>query len=145
MLKFKKIKLVGWHKDRDPNEIKGKIYCKWHDAFTHKTGDCIIFRNRIQDEIDKGNIDFPDKSANACEVESDFLSEFEKYEMDCNMISIDADILSYINMQELSSVAIAVKLYNRIVEEGVLIAPKCQEQDYDDLNMCRWHFSALTQ
>ena len=62
--------------------------------------------------------------------------------MNCNMISIDADILSHINMQELSSVASAVKLYNRVVEEGVLIAPKCQQEDYDDLNMCRWHFSA---
>ena len=62
LLKFKKIKLVGRHKERDPNEIKGKIYYKWHYAFSHKTSDCVSFRNRIQDEIDKGNIDFPDKA-----------------------------------------------------------------------------------
>ena len=55
--------------------------------------------------------------------------------MDCNMVDIDTNIVSHIDMQELSNVAITVKLYERVVNEGVLIAPKCQEQDYDNLNM----------
>lgn len=59
------------------------------------------------------------------------------------MVGIDTNIFSHINMQELSNVVIVVKLYDRIVEEGELVAPKCQKQDYVNLNVCMWHFSSL--
>ena len=52
--------MVGRHKVRTTDEVKGKKYCiKWHHAVTHDTSECIVFRNKIKDEIDKKNIMFP--------------------------------------------------------------------------------------
>jgi hypothetical protein len=25
-------------------ELKGRVYCKWHDSFFHDTNDCDVFR-----------------------------------------------------------------------------------------------------
>jgi hypothetical protein len=24
-------------------ELKGRVYCKWHDSFLHNTNDCVVF------------------------------------------------------------------------------------------------------
>ena len=43
-------------------ETKGKSYYKWHNAWSHSTNNCLIFRDRIQDQIKRGKLKFPDKS-----------------------------------------------------------------------------------
>ena len=30
-------------------ELKGKSYCKWHNAWSHSTNNCLVFQDRIQD------------------------------------------------------------------------------------------------
>jgi hypothetical protein len=34
-------------------ELKGRLYCKWHVSFLHNTNDCVVFRRQIQSAINK--------------------------------------------------------------------------------------------
>ena len=61
LLEAKLIKLVGKHKIPAKAETRGRDYCKWHNAFTHQTKDCVTFRNVIQDKIERGILKFPEK------------------------------------------------------------------------------------
>jgi hypothetical protein len=35
-------------------ELKGRMYCKWHDYFLYNTNDCVVFRWQIQLTINEG-------------------------------------------------------------------------------------------
>jgi hypothetical protein len=39
-------------------ELKGRIYCKWHGSFLHNTNDCDVFRRQIQSAINEGRLRF---------------------------------------------------------------------------------------
>jgi hypothetical protein len=39
-------------------ELKGRIYCKWHGSFLHNTNDCIVFHRQIQSAINEGWLRF---------------------------------------------------------------------------------------
>jgi hypothetical protein len=39
-------------------ELKGRIYCKWHGSFLHNTNDCVVFRQQIQSAINEGRLRF---------------------------------------------------------------------------------------
>jgi hypothetical protein len=39
-------------------ELKGRIYCKWHGSFLHNTNDCAVFRRQIQSAINEGRLRF---------------------------------------------------------------------------------------
>jgi hypothetical protein len=39
-------------------ELKGRIYCKWHGSFLHNTNDCVVFRWQIQSVINEGRLRF---------------------------------------------------------------------------------------
>jgi hypothetical protein len=39
-------------------ELKGRIYCKWHGSFLHNTNDCAVFRWQIQSAINEGRLRF---------------------------------------------------------------------------------------
>jgi hypothetical protein len=39
-------------------ELKGKKYCKFHNATNHNTNECKIFRLHIQKSIEQGKIKF---------------------------------------------------------------------------------------
>jgi len=39
-------------------ELKGKKYCKFHNATTHNNSECRIFRVHIQKAIEQGKIKF---------------------------------------------------------------------------------------
>ncbi|XP_022897697.1 uncharacterized protein LOC111411394, partial [Olea europaea var. sylvestris] len=45
----------------NPEQIKGKKYYKWHNAWSHLTNNCLIFRHVLQDAIESGRITFDDK------------------------------------------------------------------------------------
>ncbi|GFZ01378.1 hypothetical protein Acr_14g0010130 [Actinidia rufa] len=49
------------HKILKLEEIKNKEYCKYHNSWNHATNNCVVFRNDIQDRIDKGEFSFPNK------------------------------------------------------------------------------------
>ncbi|XP_022883205.1 uncharacterized protein LOC111399958, partial [Olea europaea var. sylvestris] len=44
-----------------PEQIKGKKYCKWHNAWSHLTNNYLVFRHVLQDAIESGQITFEDK------------------------------------------------------------------------------------
>jgi hypothetical protein len=39
-------------------ELKGRVYCKWHDSFLHNTNNCDVFRRQIQSAINEGRLRF---------------------------------------------------------------------------------------
>jgi hypothetical protein len=39
-------------------ELKGRVYCKWHGSFLHNTNDCVVFRWQIQSAINEGRLRF---------------------------------------------------------------------------------------
>ena len=45
LLQVTLIKLVGKQKITTKAETSGRDYCKWHNAFTHQTKDCVTFRS----------------------------------------------------------------------------------------------------
>jgi hypothetical protein len=42
-------------------ELKGRIYFKWHGSFLHDTNDCVVFRRQIQSAINEGRLRFQKK------------------------------------------------------------------------------------
>ncbi|CAA3006187.1 Hypothetical predicted protein [Olea europaea subsp. europaea] len=61
LYKDKQIKLSDKHKLPSPEQVKGKKYCKWHNAWSHLTNNCLVFRHVLQDAIESGRITFEDK------------------------------------------------------------------------------------
>jgi hypothetical protein len=50
------IKLTGNHKIPLTKELKKKTYCKYYNSNTHNTNNCKVFRDIIQQAINKGKI-----------------------------------------------------------------------------------------
>ena len=42
------IKLKPYHKILSEEELKNIKYCKWHNAISHDTNECKVFRQQIQ-------------------------------------------------------------------------------------------------
>ena len=42
------IKLKPYHKIPSEDELKNIKYCKWHNATSHDTNECKVFRQQIQ-------------------------------------------------------------------------------------------------
>ncbi|KAL2480328.1 Uncharacterized protein Adt_33294 [Abeliophyllum distichum] len=61
LYKDKQIKLSDKHKLPNPEQIKDKNYCKWHNAWSHTTNNCLVFRHVLQDAIESGRITFEAK------------------------------------------------------------------------------------
>ncbi|XP_059639172.1 uncharacterized protein LOC132281486 [Cornus florida] len=61
LLSDKIIKVTGVHKIPSADEIKGREYCKYHNSWNHATNNCVVFRNVIQVQIEKGAWKFPEK------------------------------------------------------------------------------------
>ena len=89
LLETKLIKLVGRHKIPTKAETRGRDYCKWHNAFTHQTKDCVTFRNVIQDKIERRILKFPEKLKEQMKAD---INPFPPL-YDLNMISADFESL----------------------------------------------------
>ena len=61
LLLAKIIKLRPGHNIPKAEELKGRIYCKYHDSSKHTTNNCVVFRDTIQRWIDDGKLKFPEK------------------------------------------------------------------------------------
>ncbi|KAM1340099.1 hypothetical protein ACFX2H_038543 [Malus domestica] len=61
LLSAKIIKLRLGHTIPKAEELKGKIYCKYHNSSKHTTNNCVVFRDNIQSWIDNGKLRFPEK------------------------------------------------------------------------------------
>ncbi|XP_058216189.1 uncharacterized protein LOC131327177 [Rhododendron vialii] len=69
LLADKLLKLPFGHKIPALDELKGKEYCKYHNSWSHSTNNCFVFRNDIQDKIDRGEFKFPEKDKQAMRVD----------------------------------------------------------------------------
>ena len=58
LLVKKQLKLPANHVINLARELKGKKYCKFHNATNHNTNDYKIFRHHIQKAIEEGKIKF---------------------------------------------------------------------------------------
>ncbi|KAL2532097.1 putative retroelement [Abeliophyllum distichum] len=61
LYKDKQTRLSEKHKLPISEQIKGKIYCKWHNTWSHTTNSCLVFRHVLQDAIESGKITFESK------------------------------------------------------------------------------------
>ncbi|KAM2131052.1 hypothetical protein ACFX1Q_012620 [Malus domestica] len=61
LLSTKIIKLLPGHTTPKADELKGKIYCKYHNSSKHTTNNWVVFRDNIQSWIDNGKLKFPEK------------------------------------------------------------------------------------
>ena len=61
LVKEKFITFPQDHQLPNKNELRGKVYCKYHNSRNHSTNACWSFRNIIHDWINKGILKFPEK------------------------------------------------------------------------------------
>ena len=59
-------------------ESKGKSYCKWHNTWSHSTNNCLAFFDRIQDQIKRGKLKFPNKNDKAMGIDNDPFPEVDE-------------------------------------------------------------------
>ena len=52
------IKLKPYHKIPSEEELKNMKYCKWHNATSHDTYECKVFRQQIQLAFEQGKLKF---------------------------------------------------------------------------------------
>jgi hypothetical protein len=58
LLQQGQIKLSQFHTIPSAEELERMKYCKWHNATSHDTNDCKIFRQQIQSSIEQGRLKF---------------------------------------------------------------------------------------
>ena len=58
LLEKGQVKLLDNHVVLPPNQLKNKKLCKFHNATSHSTNECRIFRQHIQRAIQQGRLKF---------------------------------------------------------------------------------------
>ena len=58
LLQEGQIKLSPNHVIPSAEELKKILYCKWHNATSHSTNECKVFRQQLQSAIESGRIKF---------------------------------------------------------------------------------------
>jgi hypothetical protein len=58
LLQEGQIKLSPNHVIPSAEELKKIMYCKWHNATSHCTNECKVFRQQLQSAIESGRIKF---------------------------------------------------------------------------------------
>src|SRR5687767_15213159 len=58
LLQEGQIKLSPYHTIPSAEQLKTMKYCKWHNATSHDTNECKIFRQQIQSAIEQGRLKF---------------------------------------------------------------------------------------
>ncbi|KAM1731800.1 hypothetical protein ACFX11_017639 [Malus domestica] len=61
LLSARIIKLRPGYNIPKAEELKGKVYCKYHNSSKHTTNNCVVFRDNVQSWIDNGKLKFPKK------------------------------------------------------------------------------------
>ena len=62
LMKEKFITFPQDHQLPSKEELRGKVYCKYHNSWNYGTNYCSSFRNIIQDRINKGILKFLEKN-----------------------------------------------------------------------------------
>ena len=69
LLEKKQLKLPANHVIPSSGELKGKKYCKFHNATNHNTNECRIFSHHIQKAIEQGKIKFKPTKKPAMDID----------------------------------------------------------------------------
>jgi hypothetical protein len=71
LLQEGQIKLSQHHTIPSADQLKKMKYCKWHNATSHDTNECKVFRQQIQSAIEQGRLKFetPAKSAKPMKID----------------------------------------------------------------------------
>jgi len=63
LLQEGQIKLSPNHVIPSAEELKKIKYCKWHNAMSHSTNECKVFKQQLQSAIESGRIKFDNSKA----------------------------------------------------------------------------------
>jgi len=69
LLEKKQLRLPANHVIPSTGELKGKEYCKFHNATNHNTNECRIFRLHIQKAIEQRKIKFEPAKKPAMDID----------------------------------------------------------------------------
>ena len=94
------LKLPKWVKIPSLEELRGKVNYKWHNSWSHSTKNCIIFRDRIQEHIQKGSLKFPAKTEKAIRIDTNPFPEIR--EVIANVTVPDFQNLSLKELEEIN-------------------------------------------
>ncbi|OMO78281.1 Retrotransposon gag protein [Corchorus capsularis] len=83
LFKAEMIKLPPGHKLPHADELRGKEYCKYHDSWRHSTNSCTVFRNIVQEKIERGILKFPEAPKKKMGVDKDL------FPAAVNMVSVN--------------------------------------------------------
>ena len=100
LLKEKFIIFFQDHQLPSKEELKGKIYCKYHNSWNHGTNSCWSFRNIIQDRINKGILKFPEKEK-AMVIDKDLFPPVASF----NIAATDLRVVLHAKDERFSSIA----------------------------------------
>ncbi|XP_066320003.1 uncharacterized protein [Miscanthus floridulus] len=82
LLEKGQLKLPPNHKIPSPEELKRRKYCKFHNASTHSTNECRVFRQHILIAIEQGKVKFESAKKSNMKIDE---NTFPK---DVNMVNI---------------------------------------------------------
>ncbi|KAK9697508.1 hypothetical protein RND81_08G042100 [Saponaria officinalis] len=133
-----KIKLKGNHKIPQKQDIKGKTYCLWHNATTHKTNNCVVFRNVLQDLLDDGQLQFASNESVKADDDPFSVAHFDLEYNTFDMSEIQALTTDLFNYEQEE---VAQRLFDRMLESRLLIFPKVEGIDMK--GVCRWHMNEM--
>ena len=54
------------------------MFCKWHNSWSHSTKNCIVFRDRIQEQIRKGSLKFLARAEKAMGIDTNPFPEIRE-------------------------------------------------------------------
>ena len=89
-------------------ELKRKLYCKWLNSWSHLIKNCIIFRDRIQEQIWKGRLKFLAKSEKAMGIDTNPFPEIGEAAGNVGMLDFQN-----ISLKELEEVTIQMHVDNQ--------------------------------
>ena len=80
LLEKKQLRLLANHVITSAKELRGKKYCKLHNATNHNTNECRIFRLHIQKAIEQGKIKFEPAKKPTMDIDKHPFSEVHMVE-----------------------------------------------------------------
>jgi hypothetical protein len=92
LLQQGQIKLSQFHTIPSAEELKRMKYCKWHNAMSHDTNDCKIFRQHIQSAIEQGRLKFETPT------KAEKLMKIDQHPFPTNTVEVSSKEMSQIKL-----------------------------------------------
>jgi hypothetical protein len=122
LLKEKQLKFPEGYKIPTAQELQERSYCKWHNSFTHGTGDCKELRRQIQSAIEQGRLILGQYAMNVDTQPFPNINMVEGYDQSMHHqldFTLDINMVGHTSHQ-----------HARKQEAGSRDRPQKEEQDY---------------